>query len=433
MSLQTAELRIDGSIFRALRAFRGDRLRWLDEAAALGPLTALRFGRVRLWVLSDRDAARRMLIQEATSWERPPAAVVPIRLGVGENLFTMPDNAWQTLQPQVAPAFRKRALDERIQNMTPIIESSISALGHRPAFDAELMMGALALRLAAWVMFGEQLEHDRAVVLAGHQRAVVTWVGERLTQLRSVVPFTVGKAARGMRNHRRVLEEYADEVLHRVDARACASTGQRENDVGDLLVSAQDRSRALSADSRRSHVLGLLLAGNETTAAALSWALHHGARHPIEWARLRADPTSVRPFLDETLRLTPAVWGFARRPTTRKATVGGQAIGRTEIVTIYLRGMNRDPRLWPDPTTFAPDRHRDGSALDATMLSFGLGHRGCIGQHLAMAEMLAVLPMLARAGDVTTAAVTVQEDASFALRVKGGLYVRLDSAASARL
>jgi cytochrome P450 len=425
MSLQNAELTIDRSIPRALRAFDSDRLRWLDEAAALGPLTALRFGRVRTWVLSDPDLVRQMLIGDAASWERPPAAVIPIRLGVGENLFTMPDDAWETLQPQVAPAFRKRALDERLSNMTPIIESSIAALGHDRTFDAELMMGALALRLAAWVMFGEQLEHDRAVVLAGHQRAVVTWVGKRLGQLRGLLPFTVGAAAREMRGHRRVLEEYSDEVLHRVDTRAYDISRGDETDVGALLVRAKDRSNPLSAGSRRSHVLGLLLAGNETTAAALSWALYNGARHPTEWASLGEAPSAVRPFLDETLRLTPAVWGFARRPTTRNAAVGGQPIGRSEVVTIYLRGMNRDPQRWPDPTAFLPERHLDGSALDATMLSFGLGPRGCIGQHFAMAEMLAVLPMLARAGDVSSDTATVQEDASFALRVKGGLRVRL--------
>lgn len=425
MSLQTAELRVDRSIPRALRAFDSDRLRWLDEAAALGPLTALRFGQVRTWVLSDPDAARQMLLRDASSWQRPPAAVIPIRLGVGENLFTMPDDAWATLQPQVAPAFRKRALDERLQNMTPIIESSIAALGRNTAFDAELMMGALALRLAAWVMFGEQLEHDRAVELAGHQRAIVTWVGKRLGQIRAIVPFTFGATAGEMRKHRRVLEEYSNEVIHRVDTRADELGGHYENDVGTLLVRAKDGSRPLSDGNRRSHVLGLLLAGNETTAAALSWALYNGSRHPTEWARLRDAPTAVRPFLDETLRLTPAVWGFARRPTVRNATVGGQRVKRSEVVTIYIRGMNRDPQRWPDPTTFLPDRHRDGSALDATMLSFGLGARGCIGQHFAMAEMLAVLPLLARVGDVRTDVVNAKEDASFALRVRGGLQVHL--------
>ena len=195
------------------------------------------------------------------------------------------------------------------------------------------------------------------------------------------------------------------------------------DDVGRRVAQAMVDGKPMPKENQRTQVLGLLLAGNETTAAALSWAIVNAARNPNEWARLRSDTGAVRPFLDETLRLTPAVWGFARRPKGRGATLDGHRIGRTEVVTVYLRGMNRDPKRWTDPLQFKPDRHRTGSPLDATMLSFGLGPRGCIGQHLAMAEMLAVLPVLAAAGNFSLDASRgdLVEDASFALRVKGGL------------
>ena len=59
----------------------------------------------------------------------------------------------------------------------------------------------------------------------------------------------------------------------------------------------------------------------------------------------------------------------------------GHRIGRNEVVTVYLRGMNRDQTRWIEPRQFRPDRHRTSSPVDATVLSFGLGPRGCIGQH----------------------------------------------------
>ena len=421
MTVSTAEIRIDRSILRALRSFDADRLQWLDKATAAGPLTSLRFGPVRTWVVTDPDLARHMLISDAASWERPPAAIVPIRLGVGENLFTMPDDAWENLQPQVAPAFRKRALESRLSSMGSIIADEVAAIPRDRPFDVELAMGTMALRLAAWVLFGDRLDHARAEVLAAHQQQVVTWVGHRLGKLRSVVPWTNGRAAREMRVHQGALNAYADEIVARL--------GQEDavDDVGGLLTRAKDGATPLSAKDKRSHVLGLLLAGNETTAAALSWAMVNGARHPHEWARLRDKASNVRPFLDETLRLTPAVWGFARRPKVRGAAIDGHRIGRIEVVTVYLRGMNRSPDRWTDPLEFRPDRHRKDSPIDATMLSFGLGPRGCIGQHLAMAEMLAVLPLLAAAGDVTLdpSSEAITEDASFALRVRGGLRATL--------
>ena len=91
------------------------------------------------------------------------------------------------------------------------------------------------------------------------------------------------------------------------------------------------------------------------------------------------------------------------------------------MTTVYLRAIFRDPDLWPDPLRFDPSRH-DSDDKDArrALIPFGLGPRGCIGQHLAMAEMSAVLPALARRGDVVVDGDPV-EHAEFSLRVLGGL------------
>jgi cytochrome P450 len=88
---------------------------------------------------------------------------------------------------------------------------------------------------------------------------------------------------------------------------------------------------------------------------------------------------------------------------------------------VYLRGINRDPNTWDDPLRFDPSRHDTGAKeLHRALLPFGLGPRGCIGQHVAMAEMSAVLPALARRGDIIVDGSTT-EDAGFALRIRGGL------------
>lgn len=191
----------------------------------------------------------------------------------------------------------------------------------------------------------------------------------------------------------------------------------------------------LGGESLRGHVLGLLFAGNETTAAAMAWALVNAARHPSAWASVRSDSTLVAAFTDETLRLTPAVWGFARSPLVRHATINAGAISspisKREIVTIYLRGLNRNPALWPDPELFRIDRHaRPSSEQQRGLLPFGLGPRGCIGQHLALAEIHATLPVLARVGDVVLDR-EPHESPAFALRFTDGLRGRFVRPASA--
>ncbi len=422
------ELRVHRSITKALRLFDADRLRWLDEAAAIGPVVALRMGPVKTWVVTDPEVARTMLVTDSSSWTRPPATLAPIRVGVGENLFTQSDKAWAELQPSVAPAFRKKALQQRLGDIDALIDDEVGAIPHDTTIDLELAMGRIALSLAAWVLLGEQLDRTRAEEIAHHQREVVRWVGIQLGKLTGFIPVALGARGREMKHHRAVLNAYADEVIARAN-----TTGRAGDDVLGALLSTRSSGNALAPDQLRSHVLGLFLAGNETTSAALSWALVHGARTPDEWTRVRDDPDRYTVlFLTETLRLTPAVWGIPRTPTKAGITLTSQGVTtpvrRGQLATIYLRGINRDPNTWPDPLRFDPSRHdSDASEQHHALLPFGLGPRGCIGQHLAMAEMSAALPALARRGNITIDG-TIIEDPSFALRIHRGLSGRFTAA-----
>ncbi len=132
------------------------------------------------------------------------------------------------------------------------------------------------------------------------------------------------------------------------------------------------------------------------------------------------------------MRINPAVWGIPRAPKKAGVTLTANGITtrvrRGQLATVYLRGINRDASIWPDPLRFDPSRHdADLKEQQRALLPFGLGPRGCIGQHLALAEMNAVLPALARHGNVTVEE-PVTEDARFALRVKGGLTGRFTAA-----
>jgi cytochrome P450 len=362
---------------------------------------------------------------------RPPALAVPIRIGVGENLFTQSDKAWARLQPAVAPTFRKKALEARLADIDAIVDDLVNAIPTTETVDLELAMGRIALTLAAWVMLGDHLDATRAEEIAHHQREVVGWVGRQLGKLNGFIPIALGAQAREMKRHRAVLGEYADEVIAR------ATAAGRDDDVLGALMSARPAGKALTPAELRGHVLGLFLAGNETTAAALSWALVHGARAPDEWARVRDDPVGrTLPFLTESIRLAPAVWGIPRTPNRAGVTLTAAGVTtrvrRGQLATVYLRGINRDARSWSDPLAFEPSRHEGATKeQQRSLIPFGLGPRGCIGQHLAMAELSAVLPALARHGDVVIDGPIV-EDARFSMRVRGGLRGRFASALAAR-
>ncbi|HEX4492069.1 MAG TPA: cytochrome P450 [Acidimicrobiia bacterium] len=410
---------IHWSPVRALRIFDADRLRWLDEAAAVGPVVALRLGPLRVFVVTDPDAARTMLLTDSAAWTRPPTVLAPVRAAVGDNLFSQAEPDWARLQPLVAPAFRTRALAARLADMDAIVAEEVRAIPYDEPVDLELAMGRIALIVAAWVLLGDRLDRQRADEIARHEREVVAWVGARLGELTGFLPVAVGARGRAMKRNREPLLAYGDEVIAR------ARADHDPDDVLGTLLRARPGGRALEHDELRGHVLGLFLAGNETTAAALEWALVHGARNAGAWQRLRADPARwAEPFVTETLRLTPAVWGIPRTPTRAGTMIpfdgGGQRVRRGQTATVNVRGIGRDAKHWPDPLQFDPARHETRDASARALIPFGLGPRGCIGQHLALAELHAALPALAHHGDVEIDGETL-EDPQFALRVVGGL------------
>jgi cytochrome P450 len=414
-------LRIDRSLTRSIRLYREDPLRWVGEAAGMGPIVAFRFGPVTpTYVLNDPDVARSMFIADAKVWKRPTATIVPIRLAIGENLFTQSERDWSLLQPLLAPDFRKRALGTRLAQAVALVEDEVATLPYDVDIDFDQTMGRIALIVATWVLFGEHLERGRADELVSHQRVVINWLAERIESWQAPVPVALGRETQRMRAHRAVTLAYADEIVA-----ARRRSGPR-GDLLDALLAARPRGRAMSPAELSTHVAGLFGAGNETTAAALCWTVVHGAAHPDEWSQLRDDPTTVPNFAAETLRMSPPAWGIPRSPAGARSaelTAGPfrVRVWPLQMVAVNVFGMGRDERVWPNASTFDPGRHRRLSKLqERALLPFGLGVRGCIGQHMALSELDAVLRALSRHGDVEVDG-SPSGHPTFTLKVRGGL------------
>ena len=192
-----------------------------------------------------------------------------------------------------------------------------------------------------------------------------------------------------------------------ITARRREGTAGRE-DVLSMLIDARDEHGApMTDDELRDEMLTLLIAGHETTATTLAWALHHLVEHPAWRAKLVAEvdevtggaplqPEQVEKLvlvdaaLKETLRLTPIIPIVARR-LTRPTAIGGFALpaGAIAAAAIYL--VHRRADLWPDPTRFDPSRFV-GRKVDPThYFPFGGGTRRCLGMAFANYEMKIVL------------------------------------------
>ena len=145
---------------------------------------------------------------------------------------------------------------------------------------------------------------------------------------------------------------------------------------------------ALSPDELFSNVAVLLFGAIETVEAMIINALHDLLTNPPEHAAVVANSTLLAGAIEESLRLEPGA-AFVDRYTTRDVLLGEIAIPAGDLVSVSLTGANRDPRSFPDPDRYDPERTNASDHL-----AFVTGPHACLGARLARAEATALIATL---------------------------------------
>ncbi len=167
------------------------------------------------------------------------------------------------------------------------------------------------------------------------------------------------------------------------------------DDVLSMLLEAGMEEQELLDE-----LMTLLVAGHETTATALTWAVERLVRHPEAWERLRAGEEGwAEAVARETLRLRP-VLPVVIRVLKRDVEIGGMALPAGAAVTPCIWLLHRREDLYPDPMAFRPERFLGVKPGTYTWIPFGGGVRRCIGAAFAEMEMRVVLEELGRSVDL---------------------------------
>jgi cytochrome P450 len=192
-----------------------------------------------------------------------------------------------------------------------------------------------------------------------------------------------------------------DRLLYEVIAARRADRGaeQRDDILSMLLSSGHEDGSAMGDRELRDELLTLLVAGHETTATALAWAVERLARHPDKLRRLasevRADRDEyLKAVVCETLRLRPVI-SLVNRTLKAPMEFGGYELpaGVKVVPSIYL--VHRRPDVYPEPERFLPERFLSKPPGTYTWIPFGGGVRRCLGGAFAQFEMEVVLRELA--------------------------------------
>jgi cytochrome P450 family 135 len=182
-----------------------------------------------------------------------------------------------------------------------------------------------------------------------------------------------------------------------IDRRRDAADLSRRTDVLSRLLQAghQSDDAPLTDAELRDQLVTLLLAGHETTAAALAWTLHELARHPDiqHRAYLAAhdnDDRYLEAVLKESMRLHPVIASTARK-LTRDQVIGGWHLPAGTVVNTSILLAHQRPDGFPNANIYRPDRFLGSEVAPNTWLPFGGGVRRCIGAGFSLMEGTAVL------------------------------------------
>ncbi|OBF13703.1 cytochrome P450 [Mycobacterium sp. ACS4331] len=208
----------------------------------------------------------------------------------------------------------------------------------------------------------------------------------------------------------------ADQLLYAeiADRRADPRLADRTDALAMLVRASDDGQRTMTDHELRDQLMTLLVAGHETTANGLSWALERLTRHPEVLARAVAaaqasaagDPTGDE-YLDavcrETLRTRTVVFDVGR-VLTEPVELAGYRLPAGAMVVPGMVRVHADERLYPNPDHFDPDRMLGATLSPTTWFPFGGGNRRCLGATFAMVEMRVVLREVLRRVELATTA-----------------------------
>lgn len=356
-----------------------------------GPVVRMRFAPHRdIVMLSDLEDIKTVFSGPVTTFHAGEGNVI-LKPVMGENSVLVTDeDRHLRARKLLMPAFNGAAL-RGYRDM--ITELTLAELGRWPenrAFGAHDRMRALTLEIILRVVFGfaegPRLEELRRLI--GHLVEigliqVIGWQNPRLLRYRPWRTYAEHQAR-------------VDELLYaEIAERRRATDLDQRTDVLSRLLTVPADGDELTDVELRDQLVTLLLAGHETTATALAWALHELSRDPEQAAfTTRAaddgDEKALEAVVKEAMRLRPVVGEVVRR-VTEDVEIGGYRIPAGFDVMPSIIVVHADDAHHPDPRLFRPQRFLDGSPPNGSWLPFGGGARRCLGAGFSLMEASIVL------------------------------------------
>ena len=397
-------------IWQSLQAARRNVLEIIPELATRQPMVSGKTGK-RWHMIMDPGANQRILKDRLEDYPKSDVTINILRPAIGDSLFIAEGAHWRWQRRAVAPVFSHRNMQALGPMMTRAAETCTSRVGAAQARPLNMFdeMVRATFEVISDVTFSGDDGFDRQAM----HHAIDGYIDQvaKVSFMDIIgVPTWVPRPSRVISSGAlKQMKRVADGVI---DSRREAPAPDLP-DLLDLLLDGGDpeTGRHMSTAELRDNLLTFIVAGHETTALTLSWALYLCGLDQDVQDRAREEAASVlqgraataadcadlpyiRQIIDETLRLYPPAAMLSR--TARSADeLCGREVRRGDTVILPIYALHRNQLLWEDPDAFRPDRFADPTQIDRyAYLPFGHGPRICIGMSFAVQEAVIILATL---------------------------------------
>ena len=321
---------------------------------------------------------------------------------VGTGLFTSEGTRWRDQRQLVQPVFEPKEIATYAGLMVECAERSLETWTDGDRIDVHGELLGLTLDVVARALLGVDIRRD-VETIGRNLEVVLGYLGSVEYHVRPEWAPTPGN-----RRFKRALAEL-DAIVDRL------ITERRSDPDGDdvlsrLLAATDERGEPTSTTQLRNEVMTFLVAGHETTALALTYTCYLLSTHPEAEGHLvdelatildgrppsledASDLTYTEQVVTESLRLYPPASQLHREPL-EDVVVGGCRIPAGATVALPQWVVHRDPRWYPDPLAFRPERWTDEFRAELPRFAyfpFGGGPRRCIADRFALLEATLVL------------------------------------------
>jgi cytochrome P450 len=424
-----------------MEEFRRDAIGLFDRLGReYGDVVHIRFGPNPGYVVYHPDAVKHVLQDNNRNYIKQPFGMEILKLFAQENVFTGEGDFWRGQRRLMQPAFHRQRLAHFGEIMTRCATEMLdrrwaAAAGSGAPIDVAEEMMRVTLQVVGLALFSVDLSGEASEL--GHAfDAGDDYIAYRFRSVFAPPPFFPTRQNRAVRAAIRTVRGRILAMIR--DRRA---SGERKHDLLDMLMESryEETGRGMEEEQIRREAQVMVAAGHETTATALTWVFYLLAQHPAVEGNLHAELGRVldgrtpamadlpnlpytRMVIDEAMRLYPPA-AITGRHTLAADELSGFAIPARRDVFIPIHAIHRDPRWWPEPEAFMPERFAAESDRPRfAYLPFGGGPRQCIGNIFAQIEAQLILATVAQRFSLRLApGQRVEPELKLVLEPKGGL------------